>query len=67
MSASAHKDSWELGVEVADAQTRIFLRLVFDILQVLETYDQCSITANHRPQITKRKTDKSVPQPERVL
>jgi hypothetical protein len=69
MSARAHKDSWELGREVADAQTRIFLRLVFDILERLEKYDQCSITAcsltgcsvnaNHGPQIAKRKTEKT--------
>jgi hypothetical protein len=77
MSARAHKDSWELGRQVADAQTRIFLRLVFDILERLEKYDQCSITAcsltgcsvnaNHGPQIAKRKTEKRAPQVEGVL
>ena len=67
MSDSAHKDYRELGQEVADAQTRIFLKLVFDILEVLEKYDECSVTANHRRQIGKREAEQRGPKPERIL
>jgi hypothetical protein len=72
MSASGHKDSWELGRKVADAQTRIFLKLVFDIMERLGKYDQCCITAcsataSCRPPIAKSKTGKLVPPPERIL
>lgn len=67
MTDSAHKDSWELGQQVADEQTRIFLRLVFDIMEVLEKYDKCSITANHSRQLGKRETEQRGPRPERIL
>jgi hypothetical protein len=67
MSGSVQKGCSQLGQEVAEAQTRIFLRLVFDILEVLEKYDQCSLTANDGPQIAKRETDQRVPQPEGIL
>jgi hypothetical protein len=67
MTDSARKDSWELGQQVADEQTRIFLKLVFDIMEVLGKYDECSVTANHRRQIGKRETEQRGPHSERIL
>jgi hypothetical protein len=41
MNDNGHKkDRRELGPKVADAQTRIFLKLVFDLWEALEEYDQ---------------------------
>jgi hypothetical protein len=38
MHRSVHKNSRELCQQVADAQTRMFLELVFDIWEVLEKH-----------------------------
>jgi hypothetical protein len=49
MSDSVHKDWTELGRPVSDSQTRIFLRLVFDIWEALEKYDQRFVTVDPSP------------------
>jgi len=48
MNGSAQKDRLELGQEAEATQTRIFLRLVLDIWEVLEKYQGCSVSGGPR-------------------
>jgi len=42
MSGGAQNDPLDLGLQVTEVQTRIFLKLVFDIWEVLERHNQLS-------------------------
>lgn len=48
MNDNSSMDWPELSQQVAEAQTRIFLKLVFDLWEALEKYDQYSIRNDPR-------------------
>jgi hypothetical protein len=49
MIDSVHKGEQELGQQAGDAQTRIFLKLVFDIWEALEKYDRRFLNGDSAP------------------
>ena len=49
MIDSVHKDKQELRPQAGDAQTRILLKLVFDIWEALEKYDRYFLNGDSAP------------------
>lgn len=46
MSGSVQDDQPEWGEQISDAQTRIFLKLAFDIWEILEQHNQLSLNSD---------------------